>query len=359
MFAGSQSALRELTNARRQRTILMFLLLIVALVGSVILSMARGPLTVAPQRVVEILIGAAKRETIPAATDAIVILDIRLPRTLLAAMIGSCLAASGALMQSLFRNPLADPGIVGISAGAALAAAFTIVLGDRFLGANELPFISLPLAAFAGALVTTLLLYLIATGNKETSVATLLIAGVALGALASAVTGLLIYMADDRQLRDLTFWSLGSLGGATWEKVGLLSPVFILLLASMPFLSRGLNALAIGEAEAFTLGIPVQATKAAIIFLAALATGGSVAAAGIIGFVGIVVPQLLRLIVGSDHRLLLPATALLGAILVVGADTIARNIVAPAELPIGILTATIGAPFFLWLLLKRRTGHHG
>lgn len=345
--------LRDLTDAKRRRACLTFLVLAIALAAMAILSIGQGPLAIGPERVVEILVRAFGHGNQPASREALVVLDIRLPRTLLAMMVGACLAGSGALMQSLFRNPLADPGLIGISAGAALAAAATIVLGDRLFGA-PLPFAALPLAAFSGGLATTLLLYLIATRNRETSVATLLLAGVALGALAGAATGLLIYMADDRQLRDLTFWSLGSLGGATWDKTAGVAPPFALLLIGMPFLGRCLNALAIGEAEAFTLGIAVERTKAAIILIAALATGASVAAAGIIGFVGIVVPQFLRLILGPDHRLLLPASILLGSILVLGADTCARNVIAPAELPIGILTAAIGAPFFLWLLLRRR-----
>jgi iron complex transport system permease protein len=351
--------LRELGDGRRRRAALIFLMLAAVLAGLTIFSIGHGPLAIAPGRVVEILVAAVKRESLSASRDALVVLDIRLPRTLLAIMIGGCLAVSGALMQSLFRNPLADPGIVGVSAGAALAAAATIVLGDRLLGGESLPFASLPLTSFGGGLVTTLTLYLIARRDKGTSVATLLLAGVALGALAGAMTGLLIYTADDRQLRDLTFWTLGSLDGATWSKAAALTPPFVLLVIAMPFLGRGLNALAIGEAEAFYLGISVERLKVAIILLVALATGASVAAAGIVGFVGIVVPQLLRLVQGPDHHLLLPSCVLLGAILLLGADTCARNLVAPAELPIGILTAAIGAPFFLWLLLRRRQGWDG
>ncbi len=171
--------------------------------------------------------------------------------------------------------------------------------------------------------------------------------------------GLLTFVGDDRQLRDLTFWSLGSLGGATWDKVAILGLPFLLLLAALPFLARGLNALSIGEAEAFYLGISVQRLKIAIIVLAALATGVSVAAAGAIGFVGIVVPQFLRLVQGPDHRLLLPACVLLGAALLLGADTCARTLVAPAELPIGILTAGIGAPLLPLAAAARQARFRG
>ncbi len=355
MFATRiETDLRGLVAARRRRATFVFLALTAALAAIFVLSVGEGPLAIAPPRVIDILVAALQRRSTPSSLDVLVILDIRLPRALLAVMIGGCLAVSGALMQSLFRNPLADPGLIGISGGAALAAAVTIVLGDQFFGAATLPFARLPLAAFGGGLAMTLLLYFIATRRGETQVATLLLAGIALGALATAATGLLIYLANDRQLRDLTFWSLGSLGGATWEKTAALAPAFALTLASLSFLGRSLNALAVGEFEAFTLGVPVQRIKVVIILVVALATGASVASAGIIGFVGIVVPQFLRLILGADHRLLLPACPLLGGILVLGADTCARNVIAPAELPIGILTAAIGAPFFLWLLLRRR-----
>jgi iron complex transport system permease protein len=257
-------------------------------------------------------------------------------------------------MQGLFRNPLADPGLVGVSAGAGLAAAATIVLGDRLLAGliGKLPFAALPAGAFLGGLLTTSLLYLIATREGRTSVATMLLAGVALGALAGAMTGFLAFLSDDRQLRDLTFWSLGSLGGASWTKVWVVAPVILTLLALTTFLARGLDALSLGEAEAWHLGVPVQRLKLAIIILTAVAVGASVAAAGLIGFIGIVVPHMLRLIIGPGHRALLPLAALSGAALLVAADTIARIVVAPAELPIGIVTAAIGAPCFLWLLLR-------
>jgi iron complex transport system permease protein len=352
------SGLACLRIKRRERAIFTLLALALALIALSVFAIGTGPLMIAPKHVIHILVRALSGSDQSSSRDALVVLDIRLPRVLLAIMIGGNLAVSGALLQSLFRNPLADPAIVGISAGAALAAATVIVLGDKYLPA-DLPFTGVPLAASIGALIATSVLYLIATRNGQTSVATLLLAGIALGALASAVTGLLTFLADDRQLRDLTFWSLGSLGGATWDKVAALAPPFVLLLIAFPFLARGLNALSIGEAEAFYLGVRVQRLKIAIIILVALAAGTSVAAAGIVGFVGIVVPQLLRLLQGPEHRLLLPACVLLGAALMLGADTCARTLVAPAELPVGILTASIGAPFFLWLLLERRQGLDG
>ncbi len=323
--------------------------------GLAVLAIGQGALAIPPVRVVEILLAWLVGGGDLAGRDALVVLNIRLPRVLLGMLVGAALAVSGALMQGLFRNPLADPGLVGVSAGAGLAAAATIVLGDRLLAGTgmRLPFAMLPVGAFCGGLVSTLALYLIATRQGRTSIATMLLAGVALGALAGALTGLLAFISDDRQLRDLTFWSLGSLGGASWSKLSVIAPIMLPLLLAVPVLARGLNALMLGEAEAYHLGLPVQRIKGLAILLVALAVGAGVAAAGVIGFVGIVVPHLVRLAIGPDHRLLLLLSAIGGATLLVGADIVARLAVIPAELPIGIVTAAIGAPFFLWLLLRR------
>jgi iron complex transport system permease protein len=288
--------------------------------------------------------------------DRLVLWSIRLPRIAMACLIGAMLAAAGTIMQGLFRNPLAEPGLVGVSAGAALAAAATIVIGDRMLAGSgiTLPFAALPIAAFLGALVTTAVLYRFATREGRTSIATLLLAGLAIGALAQAAIGLLIFMADDRQLRDITFWTLGSLSGSTWGKAATIAPFLLALLLAMPFIVNGLDLMVLGEAEAFHMGVAVERLKRAAIVLVAAAAGAAVSFAGIIGFVGIVVPHLLRLALGPGHRVLLPASLCFGAILLLAADTVARVLVAPAELPIGIVTAAIGAPFFLVLLMRQR-----
>jgi len=288
--------------------------------------------------------------------DQLVLWSIRLPRIALAIMVGALLAAGGTIMQGLFRNPLADPMLAGISPGAGFASAAAIVVGDRLMAESNrvLPFELLPPAAIAGALVTTILLYRLATRYGRTSIATLLLAGIAIGALANAGIGFLVFLADDRQLRDITFWLLGSLGGATWAKVLAIAPFAALLLAGLPFIARGLDLIVLGEAEAFHMGVAVERLKRIAIVLVAAATGAAVSVAGVIGFVGIVVPHLLRLVIGPGHRLLLPAALCLGAILLLVADTFARIIAAPAELPIGIVTAAIGAPFFLSLLLRQR-----
>jgi iron complex transport system permease protein len=289
--------------------------------------------------------------------DRIVIFDIRLPRAVLGFLIGGGLAVSGAVMQGLFRNPLADPGLIGVSAGSSLGAVAMIVLGAGALAplAHLFGIFSLPIAAFIGGLTTTILLYKVATRYGQTSIATMLLAGIALGSLALAATGILIYMADDRQLRDLTFWSMGSLAGSTWSKVAGAGPIILLSLLPLPFMARGLNALTLGEAAAFHMGISVQRLKNITIVSVAAAVGASVAVSGGIGFIGIVVPHILRMVIGPDHRFLLPASALLGGSLLVVADVVARTIVSPAELPIGILTAGVGGPFFLWMLLRQRS----
>lgn len=288
--------------------------------------------------------------------DKIILLDIRLPRLVMGICVGAALAVSGAVMQGLFRNPLADPGIVGVSAGAGLGAITAIVLGGLLPVALQdwAGSYLVSVAAFLGAWGSTLLLYRVATRRGQTSVATMLLAGIALGALAGAISGVLVYKADDSQLRDLTFWQMGSLAGATWFKVFTAGPVIILSLLVAPFLARGLNGLALGEAAAAHIGIPVQKTKNAAILVVAAATGAAVAASGGIGFVGIVVPHILRLASGPDHQMLLPNSALLGASLLLAADVLSRTIIAPAELPIGIVTAIFGAPVFLWILLSRR-----
>ena len=330
-------------------------LLIILFVLAAVLAATIGAAGIPLQRLF-VAFGLSEGDPAIAARDSLILWSIRIPRILLAGIVGALLATAGTVMQGLFRNPLADLGLVGVSAGGALAAASTIVFGDKVLAAYaiRLPFEILPLAAFVGALTTTVILYRIATREGRTSIATLLLAGLAVSALAMAGVGLLVFMADDRQLRDITFWTLGSLTGATWSKVITLSPVLGVLILALPLIARGLDLLVLGESEAFHMGVEVERLKRIAIVLTAALTGAAVSVAGVIGFVGIVVPHLLRLVIGPGHRLLLPSSLLLGAVLMVVADTFARMVVNPAELPVGILTALIGAPFFLVLLLRQR-----
>jgi iron complex transport system permease protein len=302
-------------------------------------------------------IGLVDGDQAMAARDWLVLWSIRLPRIALAMIVGGLLAASGAILQGLFRNPLADPALVGVSSGAALAVASAIVVGDRYLASfgGNLPIEVLPAGAFVGALAATIILYRIATREGRTSIAMFLLGGLAIAALANAGLGLLVFLADDRQLRDINFWMLGSLAGATWVKVVAVVPFLAGSAAIVPFIARGLDVLVLGETEAFYSGIQVERLKRICIVLVAAATGAAVSVSGVIGFVGIIVPHLLRLLIGPGHRLLLPSAMLLGATLLVVADTFARTLAAPAELPIGIVTAVIGAPFFLYLLLRRRS----
>lgn len=327
---------------------------------AVIASLAIGPAAIGPSRIVEvisaILAGGRAGLAPDLVRDAIILADVRGPRTIMGALVGAAMALAGAAMQGMFRNPLADPGLVGVSSGAAFAAVSWITIGERF--AHFLPpsleALSLPLAAFVGGLLTTLLLARIATRDGRTEVAVMLLAGVALGALTGAATGVLVFSARDDQLRTFLFWTLGSLGGATWLKVALALPFILCLAVASPFLARGLDAIALGERGAFHVGFDVERLKRVATVSVAAAVAAAVASAGVIGFVGLAAPHLVRLAIGPAHRLLLPASAVLGAALLLISDVAARIVAAPAEMPIGVVTAAFGAPFFLWLLMRRR-----
>ncbi|AGT10273.1 FecCD family ABC transporter permease [Paracoccus aminophilus] len=346
------SDMTRLEGDRSHRARWLCLLLVLVLISAGVFSLGWGASGTSLARVLADLI--AGREI--AAQDRIIILDIRLPRLIMGVLVGASLAVSGAVMQGLFRNPLADPGLVGVSAGASLGAISAIVLASA-LPVSVAAFFGwylVPVAAFTGGWVSMMVLYRIATRSGRTSIATMLLAGIVLGALTGAISGVLVYIADDRQLRDLTFWGLGSLAGSNWVKVMAAAPVICAALAFAPMLARGLNGLALGEAAAGHTGIRVQRVKNLAIITVSAATGAAVAASGGIGFVGIVVPHLLRLATGPDHRWLLINAGLLGATMLILADVISRTIIAPAELPIGIITAILGGPVFLWILLRNR-----
>jgi iron complex transport system permease protein len=259
-------------------------------------------------------------------------------------------------MQGLFRNPLADPGLIGVSSGAALTTAIAIVVLST-ISSPLIDFLGvalLPVAAFVGGISATILVYRLSTTDGKTNVATMLLAGIAINAMAGAILGFMIFMANDDQLRDLTFWTLGSLGGAMWSSVWVVLPFLLTAIIFLPRLSKGLNAVLLGETEARHLGVNVERLKKAIIVFVGLAVGAAVSVSGMIGFVGLVVPHILRLWIGPDHRFLIPGSAILGGLLLLSSDLLARTIVAPAEMPIGVITAFIGAPFFLWLLLRNK-----
>lgn len=308
-----------------------------------------GPSNLGPARIAASLgIGAAA----PLAPyEWAVLTDIRLPRVLLGLLVGAALAQAGAAMQGLFRNPLAEPGVVGVSGGAALAAVCSLVIG--LPSALPLPTgLLLPAAAFLGGWLATLSVMSLARVDGSLRMATLLLAGMAINALTSAGIGFLAHTADATALRTLTFWLFGSLGRASWPELAWTAPLLCLPLLWLPRRARALNALLLGEAEAQHLGVSVERLKREIALLSVLAVATSVAATGVIAFVGLIVPHLLRLRHGPDHRLLLPGAALGGACLLTAADLLARILMAPAELPIGVLTALLGGPFFLWLLAR-------
>lgn len=325
---------------------------------SVWLSLALGPVSLP---LLDTLRAGLRLLGMPIAEDGLqqaqmILGQIRVPRTLLGLAVGAVLALSGVAMQGLFRNPLADPGLVGVAAGAAVGAAVAIVGGSWLGGMPEAlaPYL-LSLCAFLGGLAVTALVYRLGRRDGQTNVATMLLAGVAMTALGGAAVGLFSYLADDATLRTLTFWNLGSLNGASYERVWPLLLVVVAVAAWLPRRAGALNALLLGESEARHLGIDVERLKRELVFCTALGVGAAVAAAGLIGFVGLVVPHLVRLLAGPDHRVVLPASLLAGGVLMLLADLVARLLLAPAELPIGIVTAFIGAPFFLVLLIRGRT----
>lgn len=321
------------------------------------LSLALGPVSLPMMdtlRAVLHLVG------VPMAEDnlqqaELIVGQIRLPRTLLGLAVGAVLALSGVAMQVLFRNPLADPGLVGVSSGAALGAAVAIVAGASLGGLPE-PFqpYLLSICAFAGGLGVTAIVYRLGRRDGHTSVGTMLLAGVAMTALAGSIIGLFTYLADDASLRTLTFWNLGTLNGASYARLWPLLLVCVAVILWLPRRAKALNALLLGESEARHLGIEVERLKRELILCIALGVGAAVAAAGLIGFIGLIVPHLVRLLTGPDQRIVLPASALAGASLLLFADIFARLVMAPAELPIGIVTVFIGAPFFLFLLVRGR-----
>ncbi|WP_423455901.1 FecCD family ABC transporter permease [Ottowia sp. VDI28] len=317
---------------------------------------ASGAYQISPGQLMRLLGNALSGGTTDS-PEQLVFFNIRLPRLLLAVAAGAGLAVAGALMQGLFRNPLADPGLIGISSGAALAAGVTIVLGQKWFPElqHSLGSWTLMLSAFAGGLGVTLLIYLFSQGPAGTNIGVMLLAGVAVNALAGAGLGYLNFVSTDEQLRNIQFWLLGSLGGARWSAVALVSGLVAATCAAAMACARPLNAIALGEAQAALLGVNVERTKRAVVLIAALAVGAVTATTGIISFVGLIAPHWVRLIAGPDHRVVLPGSALLGAALVLVADAVARTVVQPAELPLGVLTAFIGGPMFLLMLRRFRS----
>lgn len=320
------------------------------------LNTGMGAVEISPLQTVAILLGRAGMDIgveYESRLDA-VLWNIRLPRILLAILVGGGLGVAGAAMQGVFRNPLAEPGVIGVASGAAVGAVSAIVLGFVVPGAP-----GIAVAAFLGGLTATAVVYLVARSFGRTEVVVLVLAGIAVNATAGAFTGLLTSIADDDQLRSITFWILGSVGGATWPVVMSVMPFFLVGMLALPLWARALNLMTLGDLQAGHLGISTERVRVAVIVLSALVTGAAVSVAGVIGFVGLVVPHIIRLTVGPDHRFLLPSSILGGAMLLLFADLIARTAAAPAEMPLGVVTAMIGGPFFLWLVHRTRKSWGG
>ncbi|MFD4988861.1 FecCD family ABC transporter permease [Streptomyces sp. NPDC058374] len=283
-----------------------------------------------------------------------VLWNIRLPRVVLALLVGASLGCAGALMQGVFGNPLAEPGVIGISSGAAVGAVASIALGLTFFG-NW----TVTVFAFLAGLATVLLVYVMSRSGGRTEVVTLILTGIAVNAFAGALIGLFIFFADNAQVSQITFWQLGSLAQATWPKVLAVLPCALAGLIAAPLYARQLDLLALGERPARHLGVDVERLRIVLVLVVALLTAAAVAVAGIITFVGLLVPHLLRMAAGPGHRFLVPGSALGGALVLVAADLAARTVAAPAELPLGVLTALFGSPFFFWLLRRTRRRQGG
>ena len=286
--------------------------------------------------------------------NEIILFEIRIPRVLLAGFVGASLGISGASLQGLFRNPLADPGLIGVSAGAALGAAIMIVLGADYISEYIFNIFALPISAILGSAMVITLLYFFTRGFGYQGITYMLLIGIAINALASVGIGVLTFISSESELRGLTFWTMGSFGGASWQVI---LPAILLITLTLVWMipsSRKLDLLQLGEPEAYRLGVDVQKLKFKIIISSAIIVGLSVSLSGMIGFVGLVVPHLVRLIGGVNHSYLLPTSALFGASLMMLADLVSRILISPAEIPVGLITSALGAPFFLWLIYRSR-----
>ena len=332
------------------------LLALLLLATPVVLAIAlmTGPVAISPAAMLRAIAGyIATPETPP--RDALILLEIRAPRVPLGFSVGLVLASCGAMLQGLFRNPLADPSLIGVSSGASVGASVVIVCAGNWSGLFQATGLGMvAIGAFIGGALATVLVYRLATSAFGTSVNTMLLAGIAVSAIAGAINSLLGYLADNEMLRQMSLWQMGAFGTANWPRALIAAGVACLVAVWLPREARALNALLLGESEARHLGIDVQGVKRRLIVLTALGVGTCVAMAGAIAFVGLIVPHLVRLAIGPDHSGVIPAAGIGGALLLTLADAAARVVVAPAELPTGILTALMGAPFFVALLLQQR-----
>ena len=326
-------------------------ILVLLILAAALVSLSLGPVNIPFSHVAAIALSFLGLDLAEVGrTEQLVIEQIRLPRIVVGASVGAALGVAGATMQGLFRNPMADPGIIGVSAGGAVGAVVAIATG-----LTGLFFLALPAFAFVGAMASTFLVYGIAAVGGRFSMATLLLAGVAVNAfLGAVVSAIIIALPDNAALREILFWLAGGLDSRSWEHVRISTPLIFGGIAVILLMSRDLNLLMLGDDEARSMGVRVGLTRPVILAAAALATGAAVAVSGTIAFVGLVTPHILRLMLGPDHRVLIPMSAAGGAIFVIVADTVARTIIQPAEFRVGVLTAFVGAPFFIFLLIRNK-----
>nr|WP_250853612.1 iron ABC transporter permease [Streptomyces rhizosphaericus] len=339
----------------RSRATLLMAVLAVALVGLALLAASIGAYEIPLRPLLGSLLhriglGGAELDRVGES----VLWNVRLPRVVLALLVGASLGCAGALTQGVFGNPLAEPGVVGISSGAAVGAVGSIALGLDVFG-NW----TVTACAFLGGLLTAFVVYALSRSGGRTEVVTLILTGIAVNAFAGALIGLAVFHADNARITEITFWQLGSLAQATWPKVLAVLPCALAGLAVAPLYARKLDLLALGERPARHLGVDVERLRGALILVVALLTAAAVAVAGVITFVGLLVPHLLRMAAGPGHRFLVPGSALTGALVLLAADLAARTAAQPAELPLGVLTALVGSPFFFWLLRRTRRGQGG
>jgi iron complex transport system permease protein len=341
--------LSSLTNYHKT---LMLLSMAALLMACMLLSLSIGGVSITAQQWLAILNQEPSAQGLTT-----VIVQIRVPRLVLAVVVGASLAASGAAMQAMFRNPLADPGLIGISSGAALGAIVTIVLGSSVLAQFVTVFglYAIPVGAFMGAVAVCACIYRLTLRGGQFNVISLLLAGIAINAIVGAFIGILTMLSNDQELRDLTFWSMGSLAGNTFAMT--LPALLVMLLSCFALFKQGiaLNLYVLGEQSAKHLGVDVTRLKKRVFLFTACAVGSAVALCGMIGFVGFIVPHIVRMLLGPDHKYLMPASMLGGAILLSLADLLARTVILPSELPIGLITSALGGPFFLWMLLKMQS----
>ncbi|MDR2845537.1 MAG: iron ABC transporter permease [Puniceicoccales bacterium] len=361
MTSPASQPLADTSRSRKRVRLIGLWALAVGILFFSLVSLTIGPMDLSLKKVTFIIL--QKLHLLTDGTDGFtrveetVVWNIRLTRTLLAVLVGGGLAMAGASMQGIFRNPLADPGIIGVSGGGAIGATTMIVLGARFIPAEFLSRFNLylvPIAAMAGAVAMTILIYHLSLRRGQVDLISMLLVGIAINAIGGAFIGLVTtFIATAEELQSVTFWTMGSLTRATWDLIFSAALFVVVPMVAIPRYARALNALALGEEDARHLGIDVRRVKRSLVVLSASLVGATVALCGMIGFIPLVAPHIVRTAMGADHRFLMPASALVGAALLLLADTVARTVVAPAELPIGILTGLFGAPVFLSLIIRR------